>query len=71
MRRNEHNPPHVHVRCAEDEARVAIRSHRVIEGVLPENKRRLVEEWVELHRDELLVLWQNRAAPGGIKKIDD
>jgi len=71
MNSNEHEPPHVHVSCAEHEARVGIRSHRVIKGFLPPAKRRLAEEWVERHREALLKMWENRTVPGGIERIKE
>jgi len=56
---NEHNPPHFHVRYNEYRASVEIKTLNVISGVLPARVRGLVDEWAEIHRDELLEIWEN------------
>jgi hypothetical protein len=55
---DEHDPPHIHVRYNEHRASMDIRSLNLIAGELPARVRGLVEEWVELHRDELLRMWE-------------
>jgi len=57
---DEHNPPHFHVRYNEYRASVEIQSLNIIAGMLPAKVRGLVEEWAELHRDELLLMWQTQ-----------
>jgi hypothetical protein len=32
----------------------------IIAGLLPAKVRGLVEEWAELHRDELLTMWETK-----------
>jgi hypothetical protein len=53
-----HHRPHVHARYQDDEAVVAIDDSEVLEGKLPPGKMRLVQAWIEIHRDELLANWQ-------------
>ncbi|ACV34176.1 DUF4160 domain-containing protein [Accumulibacter sp.] len=57
---DEHNPPHFHVRYNEYRAVVAIRSLNLLEGQLPARVRGLVEEWAELHQQELLAMWNSK-----------
>ena len=57
---NEHNPPHIHVRYNEFQAVVDIRSFNVLDGHLPARVRGLVEEWMEQHQRELLVMWNSK-----------
>ena len=57
---DEHNPPHFHVRYNEHRASMAIESLNVIAGELPARVRGLVEEWAELHRWELLEMWESQ-----------
>ncbi len=57
---NEHNPPHFHVRYNDYRAVMDIRSLNVLDGMLPARVRGLVEEWAELHRDELLAMWDSK-----------
>lgn len=57
---NEHNPPHIHVRYNEFRAVMDIRSLNVLDGRLPARVRGLVEEWTELHQEELLSMWESK-----------
>jgi len=56
---NEHNPPHFHVRYNEYRASVEIKTLNIISGALPARVRGLVDEWAEIHRNELLEIWEN------------
>lgn len=53
-----HNKPHIHVRYQEDEVIVAIPGGEVLEGSIPSNKMKLLEAWIELHKDELVADWE-------------
>jgi hypothetical protein len=57
---DEHNPPHFHVRYNEHRAVMSIRSLNIIEGHLPARVRGLVQEWGELHRDEMMSMWESK-----------
>ncbi len=57
---DEHNPPHFHVRYNEYRAVIAIRSLNLLDGQLPAKVRGLVEEWAELHQQELLAMWNSK-----------
>ena len=57
---NEHNPPHFHVRYNEFRAVVSIRTLNVVDGHLPARVRGLVEEWAELHQQELMAMWGSK-----------
>jgi hypothetical protein len=56
----EHNPPHFHVKYNEHKAVIEIQSLNVLAGYLPSKVRGLVEEWAELHQEELLVMWNSK-----------
>ena len=62
---DDHPPPHFHARYGEHEAQVAIATGDVLHGSLPRSASRLVKEWTELRRGELLDDWQRaeRAEP--------
>ena len=49
----DHDPPHFHAIYAEHEALVKIDDGSIVRGVLPRTAARLVEQWRELHVDEL------------------
>jgi len=53
-----HHQPHIHVQFAEEEAVVSIPDGNVIEGSLRSAKLKLVQAWIEIHRDELMANWQ-------------
>ena len=57
---DEHNPPHFHVRYNEYRAVIGIRDLNLLDGRLPAKVRGLVEEWAELHQDELLMMWASQ-----------
>jgi hypothetical protein len=54
---DEHDPPHFHVRYNEYRASVGIPELNIIAGSLPAKLRGLVQEWAEIHLDELLHIW--------------
>lgn len=57
---DEHNPPHFHVRYNEYRASISISSLNIVAGSLPAKVRGLVEEWAELHQEELLTMWNTK-----------
>ena len=57
---DEHNPPHLHVRYNEHRASMEIRTLNLMAGSLPARVRGLVEEWAELHQEELLQMWESQ-----------
>ncbi|GAB3556989.1 type II toxin-antitoxin system toxin DhiT [Spirosoma fluminis] len=54
----QHKLPHVHVRYSEMEGVFAIESGDLLEGKLPKGKIKLVEAWIEIHREDLMANWQ-------------
>ena len=53
---NEHGVPHFHAVYGEHEVTVEVET-RVVHGEFPPRALRLVLEWTELHRSELLEDW--------------
>jgi Domain of unknown function (DUF4160) len=53
-----HHRPHIHARYQDEEAVVAIPDGELLEGSLPPGKMRLLQAWIEIHRDELMANWQ-------------
>ena len=54
----QHHMPHIHAEYAQDRAVVGIGDGEVLAGSLPSGKIKLVQAWIEIHRDELLADWQ-------------
>ena len=50
---DDHNPPHFHVWYDEYKAEVTIKDG-IVRGEMPRRALRLVYEWLDLHRDELM-----------------
>lgn len=57
---SEHNPPHIHAIYNNDIAVVDINSCEIIRGKLPNKAMALVIEWVSLHKEELLKIWETQ-----------
>jgi len=56
----EHNPPHIHAIYDEDVAIIDIQNNKVLDGHLPYKALSLVEEWVAIHKNELLNMWETQ-----------
>jgi Domain of unknown function (DUF4160) len=54
----QHYLPHIHVRFAEYEDVFTIETGELIEVNLPKNKMKLVDAWIEIHREDLMADWQ-------------
>jgi hypothetical protein len=53
----DHNPPHFHVYYEGESALISIKNGKLLKGSLPQQARRLVKQWLELRRNELLDNW--------------
>lgn len=56
----EHNPPHIHAIYGEDMAAVDIQTGEVIERQLPPKALSMVKEWINIHKAELLKMWETQ-----------
>lgn len=54
----QHNLPHIHVRYQDSKAIFGIDNAEMIEGDLPNKQKRLVQAWMEIHKDELIADWE-------------
>ena len=54
---NKHHLPHIHVSYQDDEAVFSIEKAEMIEGKLPNAKRKMVEAWMEIHKEDLMADW--------------
>jgi hypothetical protein len=66
----DHLPPHFHAVYQEFEAQISIETGNIIVGDLPRKQTRLVQAWVELHREELIANYaESQKDNGALKKI--
>ncbi len=63
---NDHVPPHFHAVYGELSAQVSIETAELIAGTLPKRALRLVQEWTELHREQLLRNYNESQKEGGV-----
>jgi hypothetical protein len=54
----DHNPPHFHAKYGDYRAIIDIHKGEIVDGELPRRALRLVQDWAELHKDELLLNWE-------------
>lgn len=66
----QHKKPHIHVKYQNDEVIVEIPNGQVLEGSIPNSKMKLLQAWIELHKDELVADWQLAVSGQHPYKID-
>jgi len=54
----QHHLPHIHAEFQDEVGVFSVSDGSILEGSLPSSKRKLVEAWIEIHREELLADWQ-------------
>lgn len=67
----DHNPPHFHAKYGNQEVTIDI-VNGTIRGEMSERALRLVLEWLDLHRDEIMEAWHKAAngeQPGKIEPL--
>jgi hypothetical protein len=57
---NDHNPPHFKAKFGEFEANILIGNGTILNGDLPLSKLKLVAAWAEIHKEELLAMWNSK-----------
>ena len=65
-----HRLPHIHVKYQDEEAVIAIFDGELLEGSLRTNKMKLVQAWIEIHRDEIMADWELASQGQEVFKID-
>lgn len=57
---NEHNPPHIHAIYSDHAAAIDIDTGEIMDGYLPPKALALVQEWVGIHKSDLLRIWETQ-----------
>ncbi len=65
----DHNPPHLHVKSGEGMFTITIED-RVIEGKAKVKTIKLVNDFIDKHKDEILEIWNKAQRGERINKIN-
>ena len=66
----QHHFPHIHVRYQKNKAVFKIPDGTLLGGRLPTGKYKLIEAWIELHKDELMANWELAVSGAKIFNIE-
>ncbi len=66
----QHNLPHIHAKYQDEEAIISIPDGEIMEGKLPQNKFKLIQAWIEIHKEELMADWALASQGEPVFKID-
>lgn len=66
----DHAPPHFHAIYGNSEAEVLISGGLIQTGALPRRAAKLVEEWAQMHQQELADNWRNARIGAPLQPID-
>jgi len=58
----QHNKPHIHVRYQGKKASISIENGKILAGKFPSKKLRMVQTWIDIHKDELMANWELAAS---------
>lgn len=53
-----HKKPHIHVKYQEQEAVISIPEGEILEGEIKSTKLKLVQAWIEIHKEDLMADWE-------------
>ena len=57
---SEHNPPHIRAIYGDNTAAFDIRNGSLLDGELPSRATAMVREWIGLHQDALVEMWETQ-----------
>ena len=55
---NQHKLPHIHVKYAGQEVIVGLPNGQILEGEIASAKMKLLQAWIEIHKEELMADWE-------------
>ena len=65
----DHNPPHIHFTYREYECSISVLD-RLVDGKAPAKVIAKVNEWMDLHEEEILALWEKAQNGEKLNKIE-
>lgn len=57
---SEHNPPHLHAIYGDYVGAIDLKTGKMLEGDLPPKALSMVQEWMEIHQEELMKIWDTQ-----------
>ena len=60
FQQSEHNPPHIHAIYGKYMGVVNIKTGEIIEAKLPQRALKLVQEWLNINKEEVLKIWHTQ-----------
>ena len=63
MYAKDHLPPHFHAIYNDEEAQIEIATGQILKGELNKRALKLVQEWAEMHKEELLKNFEEAQKP--------
>lgn len=60
LRQKEHEPPHIHAIYGEYIGMFSINDGKMFNGDMPAKGQKLVEEFINYHKDRLLQMWETQ-----------
>ena len=67
----QHKRPPIHAKYQGQEAIIGIPEGAILQGSIPANKMKLVQAWVEIHKEELMADWELAVQGEPLFKIDN
>ncbi len=64
--KGDHAPPHFHASYAEQDGLIEIESGKMIKGDLSKRAQKLIREWVQLHKAELVSNYEESQKPNPV-----
>jgi hypothetical protein len=65
-----HKLPHIHARYQGEESSISIIDGVVLSGHIPQGKIKLVQAWIEIHREDLMADWELAVTGEELYKIE-
>ncbi len=65
-----HSSPHIHAKYQGQEASFSIQDGSCLSGEIPNAKVRMVQAWIEIHRESLLADWELAVCGQTLFQID-
>ena len=66
----EHKTPHIHIEYQDKAAVISIPEGLLIAGEFPKAQMKLVQAWIEIHKEELMADWKLAVEGQSVFKIE-